>query len=49
MEDISFNTPEITKKDKNDLEEIIEEIYLYLYNLLKKDINKYLKNNNIDE
>lgn len=45
MEDTSFDSAEIYKKDQNELEKILEEIYQYLYCLIKKDIKEYIDNN----
>ena len=45
MEDTSFDSPEIYKKDQKELEKILEEIYQYLYCLIKKDIKEYIDNN----
>lgn len=45
MEDTSFDSPEIYKNDQKDLDKILEEIYQYLYYLIKKDIKEYIDNN----
>ena len=45
MEDTSFDSAEIYKKDQKELEKILEEIYQYLYYLIKKDIKEYIDNN----
>ena len=46
MEDITFDSPEIYKKDQRDINKVLDEIYQYLYNLIKKDIKKISNNNN---
>ena len=46
MEPIEYDTPEINNKDLKDFDNIIEEIYSYLYDLLKKDIKENLSNIN---
>jgi len=49
MEDISFDTPEINKKELKSFDKIIEEIYNYLYELIKKDIKENIDNINNNE
>ena len=46
MEDITFDSPEITKKDIKTLEKVLKETYEYLYVLIKKDIKKYIEEYN---
>ena len=45
MEDPSFDSAEIYKKDQKELDKILEEIYQYLYFFFKKDIKEYIDNN----
>ena len=45
MDDTSFDSAEIYKNDQKELEKILEEIYQYLYYLIKKDIKEYIDNN----
>ena len=49
MEDITFDSPEIYKKDQRDINKILDEVYQYLYNLIKKDIKENISNNNNNE
>ena len=49
MEDISFDTSEINKKELKSFDKIIEEIYNYLYELIKKDIKENIDNINNNE
>ena len=42
MEDITFESPEIYKKDQKQINKIIDEVYQYLYDLVKKDIKNIL-------
>ena len=49
MEDITFDPPEIYKKDQKDINIILEEIYQYLYEIIKKDIKENISNNNNNE
>jgi|TARA_B110000971_G_scaffold72676_1_gene74612 hypothetical protein len=42
MEDITFESPEIYKKDQKQINKIIDEVYQYLYDLIKKDIKNIL-------
>ena len=42
MEDITFDTPEIYKKDQKQINKILDEVYQYLYVLIKKDIKNIL-------
>jgi len=42
MEDITFDTPEIYKKDQIQINKILDEVYQYLYVLIKKDIKNIL-------
>ena len=46
MESPTFETPEIYKKDQKHINKIIDEIYQYLYDLIKKDIKENIYNNN---
>ena len=46
MEDITFETPEIYKNDQKQINKILDEIYKYLYDLIKKDIKENIYNNN---
>ena len=47
MEEITFYSSEITKKDIKTLDKILKETYQYLYNLIKKNIKKYIEEYNI--
>jgi hypothetical protein len=49
MEPIEYDTPEINNKDLKEFNKIIEEIYSYLYELVKKDIKENICNNNNNE
>jgi len=49
MDEITFNTSEITKKDIKTLEKVLEETHQYLYNLIKKDIKIYIEEYNTHE
>ena len=42
MEDITFESPEIYKKDQKQINKILDEVYQYLYDLIKKDIKNIL-------
>jgi len=42
MEDITFDTPEIYNKEQKQINKILEEVYQYLYDLIKKDIKNIL-------
>ena len=42
MEDITFESSEIYKKDQKQINKIIDEVYQYLYDLIKKDIKNIL-------
>ena len=42
MEDITFESPEIYNKDQKQITKILDEVYQYLYNLIKKDIKNIL-------
>lgn len=44
--EIIFDTPELYNKDKKNIELILNEIYEYLYNLIKNDIKKNIDINN---
>ena len=46
MEEPTFETPEIYKNDKKQIDKILNEIYQYLYDLIKKDIKENISNNN---
>ena len=46
MESIEYDTPDINNKDLKEFNKIIEEIYIYLYKLVKKDIKENICNNN---
>ena len=40
MESITFDTPEINNKDNKYINKILEELYEYLYIIIKNDIKK---------
>lgn len=42
MEDITFESPEIYNKDLKQINKILDEVYQYLYVLIKKDIKNIL-------
>jgi hypothetical protein len=42
MEDITFESPEIYNKDQKQINKILDEVYQYLYDLIKKDIKNIL-------
>jgi len=42
MEDITFESPEIYNKDLKQINKILDEVYQYLYDLIKKDIKNIL-------
>jgi len=42
MEDITFESPEIYNKDQKQITKILDEVYQYLYDLIKKDIKNIL-------
>ena len=46
MESPSFDTPEIYKNDQKQMDKILNDIYKYLYDLIKKDIKENISNNN---
>ena len=37
MEDITFESPEIYNKDQKQITKILDEVYQYLYDLIKLD------------
>ena len=46
MEDITFEPSEIYIKDKKIIDKILNDLYEYLYNLIKNDIKKNIDINN---
>ena len=42
MEDITFESPEIYNKEQKQINKILDEVYQYLYDLIKKDIKNIL-------
>ena len=42
MEDITFESAEIYNKDQKKINKILDEVYQYLYVLIKKDIKNIL-------
>ena len=46
MESPSFDTPEIYKNDQKQMDKILNDVYKYLYDLIKKDIKENISNNN---
>jgi hypothetical protein len=46
MEPIEYDTADINNKDLKEFNKVIEEIYIYLYKLVKNDIKENICNNN---